>query len=246
MIPAFYKLKCLPETGSTNDDAKSAAEAGQAEGLVIQALTQNGGKGRRGRPWSSPAGNLYTSILLRPACDAQTAGLYSFAAALAVYDTVRIFLPDAKIEVKWPNDVLVEGKKICGILLESAPAHNNQLDWLVVGAGINVFSHPDDTLYPVTDLSSQRAEITDLSSVLEIYLENFEKWRLNLVDEGFDSLRKVWIERARKGAIIARLPNEEIKGQFIGLDKAGRLLLELKDGSTKSISAADIFFNEDL
>lgn len=238
----IYNIRILQETGSTNEDAKVAAKAGEPEGLVIQAYRQTGGKGRQGRTWSSPEGNLYVSILLRPHCDLHVAGLYSFVVALAVYDTIKTFLPHAEVQIKWPNDVLVNGKKISGILLETAPLEEGKVSWLVLGTGINLASHPIDALYPVTDIRSQGAENINLSGLLETYLENFEKGRQTLLKEGFDSLRQVWIERARKGAVVARLPKDEIKGEFVGLDDLGRLLLKLPDGTERAISAADIFF----
>ena len=111
----MFDLRRVPVTASTNDDAVKAAEAGEAEGLVIWALRQTAGKGRHGRAWESPEGNLYCSVLLRPKEGTREAGLYSFVAALALYDTVRQCLPVAEIALKWPNDVLVEGEKIAGI-----------------------------------------------------------------------------------------------------------------------------------
>ena len=110
----------LEITESTNDDVKLAAEAGIPEGLVIWAAQQRGGRGRYGRAWFSPQGNLYFSVLLRPICDRHDYGKLTFVAALAVEEAVRKVLPHRPIELKWPNDVLVGGKKISGILLARA------------------------------------------------------------------------------------------------------------------------------
>ncbi len=240
-IPAFFRVQRLPETASTNDDAKRAADAREAEGLVIQALRQTAGKGRQGRAWDSPEGNLYMSVLLRPRCPPQEAGLYTFVTSLAVYDAVREYLPDADIALKWPNDVLVNGKKICGILLEAAPVKNGLVEWLVIGIGINVAHFPDNPLYPATSLAQEGAN-TELSETLEALLEGLYGWRKILRTEGFASIRKAWLERAKKGPIEARLPNETIKGEFKGLDEHGRLILNLLDGSEKAIAAGDVFF----
>ncbi|MDD5586680.1 MAG: biotin--[acetyl-CoA-carboxylase] ligase [Alphaproteobacteria bacterium] len=155
MIPPFYRLRLLDVTASTNEDAKKAAAAGEAEGLVVQALRQTAGRGRQGRSWDSPKGNLYASVLLRPRCSPQETGLYSFVAALAVYDCVRAFLPQADIRLKWPNDVLANGKKISGVLLEAAPAENGKIEWLVIGVGINASHHPENGLYPATSLRKE-------------------------------------------------------------------------------------------
>src|SRR5262249_14501963 len=102
-----WRVRWLEGTASTNDDARRAAEAGEAEGLVIAAKRQTAGRGRQGRVWESPEGNLYCSVLLCPKSIPRDAGLYSFVAALAVYDVVAALLPQANIRLKWPNDVLV-------------------------------------------------------------------------------------------------------------------------------------------
>ncbi len=243
MIPSFFRLHCVEQTTSTNEDARRAAEAGEEAGLVIQAHQQSAGKGRQEREWVSPAGNLYLSILLRPACSPQEASLYSFAVALAVYDTVAALLPEAKIELKWPNDVLVEGKKISGILLEAAPAQEGKIDWLVLGMGLNVASYPQKMDFSATSLTHLGLKKPDLSLILEKYLENLDRWCLTLVEDSFDHLRREWLVRARKGQITARTAQETVTGQFGGLDMLGRLVIKLADGVERKISAADVFFS---
>lgn len=143
-----WRIRRLVTTSSTNDDAKRAAEAGEGEGLVVHALQQTAGRGRHGRTWHSPEGNLYCSALLRPG-DARLFGHYSFVAALALADTVRAFVPQVNITLKWPNDVLVNGKKIGGILLEAGEG------WLVIGMGLNIRHYPDNAMYPATSLYEQ-------------------------------------------------------------------------------------------
>lgn len=242
MISPFFKIRRLGETESTNEDAKRAAQEGAGEGLVITATIQTSGKGRQGRVWSSPAGNVYASLLLRPACDAQAASLYSFVTALAIYDAVCAFLPDGKeVRLKWPNDVLVDGKKICGILLESAMAEGGVVPWLVIGTGINVAVHPESALYRTTSLKAEGAQ-ADVEEVLQTYLESFAKWHETYKTQGFSPLRDRWLDRAKKGGMIARLPSGEIEGTFADLDETGRLVLKLADGSLRTISAADVFF----
>ena len=131
-MSGFWRVRELDATSSTNDDVKKAAEAGEAEGLVVVAKRQTAGRGRHGRVWESPEGNLYCSMLLRPADMQATGAFYSFVAALALRDTVAALLPGAAVTLKWPNDVLVGGRKIAGILLEGGP------QWLVIGIGLNV------------------------------------------------------------------------------------------------------------
>ncbi len=249
---SFFHICRLAETASTNDDAKRAAKSGEAEGLVIQALRQTAGKGRQGRAWESPEGNLYMSVLLRPCCSPQEAGLYTFVTALAVYDAVRVFLPQADIALKWPNDVLVNGKKICGILLEAAPVEYGLVDWLVIGIGVNVEHYPENPLYPVTSLMNEVARFNTSSlegagtvtvaETMERVLLKFLEWKQVMLTEGFASVRAAWLGRAKKGPIEARLPNETVRGEFKSLDEHGRLIINLPDSSERAIAAGDVFF----
>jgi BirA family transcriptional regulator, biotin operon repressor / biotin---[acetyl-CoA-carboxylase] ligase len=243
MIPPFYRLRLLDVTASTNADAGQAAEADEAEGLVIQALRQTAGRGRQGRTWDSPEGNLYASILLRPRCSLQEAGHYSFVTALAIYDAVRAFLPKANIKLKWPNDVLVNGKKISGALLEAAPVEQDVVAWLIVGIGINVLHHPENGLYPATSLAAEGVAQTESEAVLRGLLESLERWRLTLSREGFAPLRKAWLAHAQTGLLTARLPHETVEGAFQDLDERGNLILRLPDGAERAIAAGDVFFH---
>ena len=243
MIPLFYRLRQVAVTASTNADAKQAAEAGESEGLVFQALRQTAGRGRQGRGWESPEGNLHTSILLRPCCSLQTAGHFSFVTALAVHDAVRAFLPDADLALKWPNDVLVSGKKISGILLEAAPVENGVMEWLVIGIGVNVQHHPENGLYPATSLQAEGAIQAEPQAVLETLLGALEGWCTMLLREGFAPIRAAWLAKAQKGPVTARLPVETVNGEFSGLDEQGRLILRLPDGAERAIAAGDVFFS---
>lgn len=242
MIPSAYRLTTLDVTGSTNDDAKRAAEEGEAEGLVIRAHRQTAGKGRQGRAWSSPEGNLYCSVLLRPHCSAQETGLYSFVVALAVFDAVQAALPWAQIELKWPNDVLVSGKKISGILLEAAPPADGKTEWLVIGVGINVVFFPPSPLYPATSLAAEGGDM-QADDVLQVFLQSLEMWDRTLRHRGFAAVREAWLDKAKRGEMRARLPYGEFTGSFGTLDEQGRLILRLADGSDMAIDAGDVFFS---
>jgi len=231
----MFDLRRVPVTASTNDDAVKAAEAGEAEGLVIWALRQTAGKGRHGRAWESPEGNLYCSVLLRPKEGTKQAGLYSFVAALALYDTVRLCLPVSEISLKWPNDVLVEGEKIAGILIEAGA------DWLVIGVGLNVLHHPDSGLYPSTSLLAVGAHDKKLDDILDWLLQNLSHWYGIMREEGFAPIRTAWLKHAVKGRLSVRLPQETITGEFAGLDERGNLRLKLADGSERAIASGDAF-----
>jgi BirA family biotin operon repressor/biotin-[acetyl-CoA-carboxylase] ligase len=229
----------LEETASTNDDARIAAEKGVEEGAVFWALRQTAGRGRRGRDWDSPEGNLYCSALLRPKLDPRQLGLYSFVAALAIGNVVREQVPQRHIDLKWPNDVLVDGKKVSGILIEAGMGDN---PWLVVGMGINVRHSPAQSLYPVTSLEAEGAVLPSLRYVLDRLLHFLGQYAKKLEDEGFEPLRQTWLAHARKGEIIARLPREDVVGTFADLDGEGNLRLILKDGTERTIHSGDVFF----
>lgn len=242
MIPSFFRIRTLDVTASTNAVAKEAAEAGEAEGLVVHALRQTAGKGRLGRTWESPEGNLYASVLLRPRfMTLQGATLYSFAAALAVHDAVLKACPEASLQLKWPNDVLVEDKKISGILIETAPVVDNLVDWIVVGVGINVASHPATARYPTTALAEQGACVT-ADAILTYFLQSLEQWRQTLYYDGFCPLRKAWLSDAKMGPMVVRAPTGEIQGEFAGIDPKGGLILRLAEGAETVIQTGDVFF----
>lgn len=231
-----WRIRKLEVSPSTNDTAKAAAESGEAEGLVIWALQQTQGRGRRGRVWESPQGNLYTSLLLRPSGETQNIGLYAFVTALAVADAVRDFLPQAEITLKWPNDVLVDGKKISGVLLEASS------DWLVVGVGVNVMNSPSKSLYPCTSLHEQGAGQPVLDKVLDALLSHFAHWYDVMQTRGFGSIREPWLARAKTGSVTVVLPQETIAGTFQGIDLQGCLRLRLADGTERAIATGDVFF----
>ncbi|HEU0118030.1 MAG TPA: biotin--[acetyl-CoA-carboxylase] ligase [Alphaproteobacteria bacterium] len=231
----IWRIQKLPITGSTNDDAKRAAENGETEGLVVWALQQTAGRGRHGRTWQSPAGNLFCSILLRPKESLQKIGCYSFLVANAMYDTVRQCLPVADITLKWPNDVLVEGKKIGGILLETVG------DALIVGVGLNVMEYPEEALFPSTSLRAEGAKARTLDEVLDMLLQNIRHWYGVMQKDGFEPIRQDWLKHAQKGPLSVKLPNEVLQGEFAGLGATGDLRLKLADGSERAIATGDVF-----
>ena len=230
-----FDIRQLDVTASTNDEAKNAAEGGAPEGTVVWALEQQAGRGRQGRVWSSPRGNLYCSILLRPEIPVREWGKYSFVVGLALYETVAFYL-NKKIELKWPNDVLVEGRKISGILLESGE------NWLVAGMGLNVLHVPENPIYSVTSLAMETPHMPLLETVLTKLLDRLDHWYGCLNQTGFAPIRHAWLERARKGNLRVRQPQGDIEGQFADLDPDGNLCLILKDGTQKTFSTGDVFF----
>lgn len=245
-----YTLIELGDAGSTNAEAARMAREGAPDGTVVTARRQSAGRGRRGRDWISPEGNLYMSVLMRPPVPLAAAAGLSLVAAIAVGDTVCRFLPDpGRVQHKWPNDILVGGAKIAGILLESAGGGRSAVDWVVVGCGVNIASHPEIAGIRATDLSAENSDgVSDVTAreVLFVLLDGLRIWRERWETAGIAPVRDAWLARARGLGedIVVRLPKDELRGRFDGLDDSGALLLRLPDGEIRTISAGDVFFDE--
>lgn len=244
-LPTPFRLIRLDSVGSTNDEARRLALSGAAADLlVVSAIQQQQGRGRRARPWISPAGNLHCSTLIRLNGDLGTAAQLGFAAAVALVDAFRTLVPDAAFTCKWPNDVLAEGSggrgKCCGMLLEPVGR-----DWLIVGVGVNVvaFPPPGELLYPATSLAELGYGGDDLE-VLAAFAEHFGplvgEWRR----DGFAPVREAWLHRARGVGepVVVRLEGETLTGLFAGLDAEGALLLDQPSHGLRRIMAGDVYF----
>lgn len=227
---------------STNDEAARLARSGAPEGTVVWALRQTAGRGRRGRSWTSAEGNLFVSIILRPQASPARAAELSFVAAVAAAEAVDALNPGGSPAMcKWPNDVLLSGGKIAGILLESEAGEDGSVAWVVVGLGVNLAGCPLDVERPAAALPMAAAP----SAALEILLPAFDRayalWR----NEGFAPIRAQWLARAAGVGqpISVRLAHETIDGVFHGLDSDGVLLLDVGRGnSLRRITAGDVFF----
>jgi BirA family biotin operon repressor/biotin-[acetyl-CoA-carboxylase] ligase len=242
-LPAFYSLIALDSIDSTNEEALRRARAGAAEGTIIWAREQTGGRGRRGRSWSSPPGNLYCSLLLRPDAAPASAAQLGFVAAVALAEVLRAILPAARsLRCKWPNDLLVDGAKIAGILLEAEGA-GRAVDALVLGMGINVESHPANTPYRATSLRAAGADV-GIESLLESLAERLLHWYRHWQQEGFASVRSRWLDFAEGlgGPIEVRLEGATLTGRFAALDGTGALDLEFPDGRHRLVTAGDVFY----
>jgi BirA family biotin operon repressor/biotin-[acetyl-CoA-carboxylase] ligase len=231
VLPDGWTLVALESVGSTNDEAARLAEKGAAEGTVIWSREQTGGRGRRGRHWASPIGNLYTSTILRPTCSAPRAAELGFVAALAVADMVPA---GRDVRVKWPNDVLVDGGKVAGILPESAIAAGGEVEHVVLGIGVNVGFAPQlpDMRYPGAALGgSVEQALETLTAALAARLV---QWRR----EGFETVRAAWLAKAGPLGleVDVRLGQELVSGRFAGVDREGALLLDTPAGPRKIVA----------
>lgn len=245
-LPPGFRVEAFASVGSTNDEAKALARSGAAEGTIVWAKRQEAGRGRRGRAWTSPEGNLYTSTVLRPGRSPAEAAQISFVAALAIAETAAAVLPEtADIRCKWPNDVLVNGRKLSGILLESEAGPDGGLAWLVLGVGINLRHSPEGTEFPATSLVAEGAPAMQPAGLLEIYAEQLALWYARWLEHGFAPVRSAWMARA-KGIgepVVVRLSDRTLTGTFADLDSDGVLLLDRDDGTGRQrIAAGDVFF----
>ncbi|MFM8606749.1 MAG: biotin--[acetyl-CoA-carboxylase] ligase [Hyphomicrobiales bacterium] len=238
-----FTLEHHETIGSTNDRAMDYLREGGASHHFVIADEQTGGRGRLGRVWVSKPGNLYASLaLIDPAPHARAFQL-GFVAALVVYDALRtVGLDTAHLSLKWPNDVLFEGKKISGILIEGLSLPE-QHQGVVIGCGINIAHHPSDTLYPVTDLKTAGV-VTSPFEVFGQFSASYRKFlALYRKGEGFGDIREHWLSLAHGvgGPIVVKDRKAERNGIFAGLDREGRLLLD-QNGHIEPVIAGDVFF----
>lgn len=230
------------EIDSTNEEARRRALGGERGPVWIRADRQGAGRGRRGRAWVSEPGNLFITGLYVLDTGASEAARLSFAAALAVADLVEEAAPGLDPRLKWPNDVLIGGRKVCGILLESGPAPGGGL-WLAVGIGVNLAHHPQDSERPATSLAAHGAK-TDPAQAGERLAYHFDTWLQRWQQAGFAPIRDAWLARAHGlgEKATARLETETVEGVFADLMPDGSLRLDLADGTRRLISAGDVFF----
>lgn len=234
-IHQFEKLE------SSNKTAFELAENRQIfDREIILADVQTSGKGRQSRVWSSPQGNLYFSLLLKPKISAEKIAQISFVAIMALRLSIQALRPDLKIQNKWPNDLLIDEKKVAGLLLESKVSQKN-CEFVIVGIGLNIVSNPDQTIFPASNLKNSFIEIS-AEIALQNFLNEFEKLYENWLIYGFSGVRKLWLDKAyRLGEkILVKNNDEEISGIFSDLDEEGNLIL-LSENGVKKIAAADIF-----
>ena len=226
-------------TGSTNADLLARTVQGAPEGLWLRADAQDGGRGRLGRIWESPSGNLFASTIVRLRDTDPSPASLAFVTAVAVFDAVRQMAPQVPICVKWPNDILTpDGAKLCGVLLERAS------DAVVVGIGLNLVWHPQNLERQVTDLLTLGATPPDAQTAVEIVAEVFARYLAIWRQSGAEVIVRHWEARAhpRGTALSAKLPDgEHLDGLYAGLNEDGALQLRLADGSIRAIHAADVF-----
>jgi len=237
-------LHCFEELGSTSDRARELAEEGAGHGEVVIAEAQTAGRGRRGRTWvSPPRRNVYLSVVLRPDLPPGRAAELTLVASLAVCDALR----QAGVEeagIKWPNDVLVSGRKIGGILTELA-AEPDRVNWVVIGIGVNVNARAED--FPAelreeaTSILIERGQPAPRALFAAALLATLERWLDRHAEEGFAPIREAWRERnvTLGQDVVVRTDGREIAGRAEDLDESGALLVRTPSG-VERVLAGDV------
>ena len=234
---------------STNTEALDWARDHAPDGAWVTAEEQTEGRGRAGRSWHSPRGNLHASVVIRNPGAAEDRAKLGFVCGLALHDALVRIAPELKdrARLKWPNDMLIDGRKMSGILLEAhqlADPAGRPTPVVIAGFGVNVVAGPSEAPYPTTDLLSLGIDVgadvlwETLSACLAQRLQMFR-------DEGFEPIRNAWIARAQGiGRPVSVAPPQRgvIEGVFAGIDRTGALLLETADGETVCVHTGDVLF----
>ncbi|GIU66101.1 biotin--[acetyl-CoA-carboxylase] ligase [Candidatus Phycosocius spiralis] len=230
---------------STNDEARRLSEQGETGPLWLRSLKQTKGRGRRGRTWYSEPGNLFATGLITLECSPAEAANLSFVAALAVAEAIDHHVPQNLVSLKWPNDVLIEGRKTSGILLESWQGANGF--HIAIGIGVNVLTYPHAMDQQITcvarHLLNGQPTVT-VEILFEALRRHFQTWFDVWVEAGFAPIAQAWLTRATGVGqpIMVRLQHETLEGRFLGLSMTGALQLEQRDGTIADVAAGDVFF----
>lgn len=259
---AGYRLAAFDTIGSTNAEALERAKAGAEGPLWFVSKRQESGRGRRGRAWATPEGNLAATLLVTGRRSLTAVATLGFVAGLSLSDALTAVLPEgsvsigldgadgtgqgggpARIELKWPNDVLAGGAKLAGILLESTLLADGRFA-AAIGIGVNVVNHPTDLPYAATSLAALRSSVDAerlFLALSDCWLENVGLW-----DEGrgLAAIRKRWLAQAAGlgGDVAVRIDGTVVRGRFETIDEDCRFVIRTDDGTLTRISAGDVHF----
>jgi len=225
-----WRIEWKDTVSSVMDELKAAAGHGAGEWLVCAAKRQSEGRGRLGRVWASPPGGLYAAVLLRPDCPVSEAGRVTIMAGAAVCEAIRDYAGvDGRI--KWPNDILVFGKKVAGILTESG-IRGASLEYLVLGIGVNVNTHPSDLPPGAVSLRQLSGQQYDLNAFLQKILERVFYWSTRMRQQGFPPVRDQWISMcvSWEKPIQFEYHGRKCRGRAVDLSDDGGLMIRCDDG----------------
>jgi BirA family biotin operon repressor/biotin-[acetyl-CoA-carboxylase] ligase len=228
----------LVECGSTNDEAGRLARAGARHGTIIIAESQRAGRGRDGRTWQSPKGGLYLSAVLRPTIPLASVPPMTLAIGVGLCDAMRIF--GAPAVLKWPNDVLVDGRKLAGVLVE-AQSQGSRLDAVIVGIGVNLDTLPVEVSDTAISLAEAAGTAIDREAFIAQLLARVERWVDRYVAVGLEAVIPAWHDRMALGlAARATVDGESLVGEVTGLDDDGALLLRDDAGQIHRVHSGDV------
>ena len=246
---AGYRLEVFETVGSTNAVALERAAGGDPGKLWLVSKRQESGRGRRGRAWSTSEGNLASTLLLIESYELKTAATLGFVAGLSLADALEAAFAATgpavppKIGLKWPNDVLLDGAKLSGILLESSILAKDSFA-IAIGIGTNIVAFPDDLPYAATSLQALGSKCdaeTLFAALSDAWSVNYRVW-----DEGrgLDTIRKRWLERAHGlgGNVAMQVEGKVIEGRFETIDEACRFVIRDNEGARVTVTAGDVYF----
>lgn len=235
------------EIDSTNSEIRRLSQSGAVEGLVAMADRQSAGKGRRGRTWESPTGgNLYFSVLLRPQIDPKKAPMLTLLMAYSVTNAIDklIYPKGVSAQIKWPNDVILSGKKVCGILTEMNLS-DNQIDDVIIGVGVNVNTteFPEELKEKATSVCLETGTAIDRTRLLEHILQEFETQyhdflrvqNLSLIQEAYNQLL---VNKECEVRVLE--PGKEYQALALGINESGELLVQKADNSIEKVYAGEV------
>lgn len=234
-----FRLRRYGRIGSTSDTCKQLAREGEPEGVAILASEQTVGRGTNGRRWQSPAGNLFLSVLLRPPEKLDETKQYALLAGIALLEALEEFLPDpATLSLKWPNDIMLGGAKVAGILVETAASEGGYAAWLVVGFGANIAIAPPIPGQQTACLADAGIIPPEPVAVARAVLARLAVWRDRKEQQGFKRIRSTWLEHAHPSGtpLVIEAPSGGRYGRFAGLDHDGALLLATGAGVERCVA----------